>query len=240
MIDIDRLEKHYGGLRAVDGLSLRVVAGEVYALLGPNGAGKTSALRCVAGLIGPTAGRVTIAGHDVARDRSSALKALGYLPSATGVYERLTAQEALQFAGRLHGLRGERLDEMVRRATVAFGLQRFLRQRCGTLSTGERRRMALARSLVHDPPAIVLDEPTLGLDVVAATAVYTFIRKAKEAGKAILLSTHRMEEVQLLADRVGILNQGRLAVEGTPERIIEDLGVTDLTAAFLQVVGVGT
>jgi len=236
MIRLHDLTKAYGPLKAVDRLSLRVGPGEVYALLGPNGAGKTTALRCVATLLTPDEGSAAICGVDVTHDPLGARRRMAFLAASMGLYERLTAREMIGYFGMLQGLDAGvlegRLDELIE----LFGIGDFAGRLCGRLSTGQRQRVSLARALVHDPPVLILDEPTLGLDVLSGQAIYDFIRRERERGKAILFSTHQMDEVDLLADRVGVLGKGRLVAEGSPAELVASTGAPNLARAFLALV----
>ena len=236
MIEFQNLTKTYGRLRAVDDLSLVVQPGEVYALLGPNGAGKTTALRCLATLQLPTSGTALVGDADV-REQPLVVRArVGFLAASMGLYERLTPVELLQYFGRLHRMEESALDERVAELIDVFGIAAFVSQRCGTLSTGQAQRVSVARALVHDPPALILDEPTMGLDVVSGEVIYRFIEMERDRGKAIVFSTHQMAEVELLADRVGVLSGGRLVAEGTPSSLIERTGESNLARAFLALV----
>ena len=236
MIEFQDLTKTYGRLRAVQGLSLRVEPGEVYALLGPNGAGKTTALRCLATLQVPTSGTAFVGDADV-REQPLVVRArIGFLAASMGLYERLTPVELLQYFGRLHRLEALALDKRVAELVDVFGITPFMSQRCGTLSTGQAQRVSVARALVQDPPALILDEPTMGLDVLSGEVIYRFIEAERDRGKAILFSTHQMAEVELLADRVGVLSGGRLVAEGTPASLIERTGERNLARAFLALV----
>jgi sodium transport system ATP-binding protein len=236
MIRFERLSKRYGNVTAVRDLTLEVRPGEVYALLGPNGAGKTTALRCLATLLQPTAGRVSVAEVDVVADPIGTRRRIAFLAASMGLYERLSARELVAYFGRLHGLSGRALDDRVEELVGLFGIDGFADRLCGRLSTGQRQRVALARALVHDPPALVLDEPTLGLDVLSGQTIYDFITRERRRGKAILLSTHQMAEVELLADRVGVLTRGELVAEGTTDELIARAGATNLARAFLELV----
>jgi ABC-type Na+ transport system ATPase subunit NatA len=153
-----------------------------------------------------------------------------------GLYERLTPVELLQYFGRLHQMEGPELDRRVTELTGVFGITPFASQRCGTLSTGQAQRVSVARALIHDPPALILDEPTMGLDVLSGEVIYRFIEGERDRGKAIVFSTHQMAEVELLADRVGVLSGGRLVAEGTPASLIEMTGERNLARAFLALV----
>lgn len=236
MINFDRLAKSYGDHPAVRGLTLEVRGGEVYALLGPNGAGKTTALRCLATLLAPTTGTAGVDGVDVRTDPLGVRRRLGFISAAMGLYERLTARELIAYFGRLHGMEGAALGRRVDELVERFGIGEFADRYCGRLSTGQRQRIGLARAVVQDPPALVLDEPTFGLDVISGESIYAFMREERARGKAILFSTHQMAEVDLLADRAGVLARGRLVAEGTPEAILQQTGEPNLARAFLRLV----
>ena len=236
MIEFDRLGKAYGELWAVRGLSLRVAAGEVYALLGANGAGKTTALRCLATLLSPTEGTARIDGRDVRREPLEVRRRLGFLAASMGLYGRLTARELLRYFARLQGIAEGDIDARVADVVERFGLHDFADRLCGKLSTGQRQRVSIARAVVHDPPALVLDEPTLGLDVLSSEAILRFIEDARARGRAVIFSTHQMSEVELLADRVGIIAAGRLVAEGTTDEVIARSGEHNLARAFLAIV----
>jgi sodium transport system ATP-binding protein len=167
---------------------------------------------------------------------AEARRRLAYLSSSMGLYARLSAREVVAFFGQLHGLEGPVLAERVESVTRQFGLDDFADRLCGKLSTGQRQRVALARALVHDPPVMILDEPTLGLDVLSGQAIHQFIEREAGRGKSILFSTHQMEEVELLADRVGVLRRGELVAEGTPAEIVDRTGERNLARAFLALV----
>lgn len=236
MIRISRLTKRYGALTAVRELTLGVEPGQVYALLGPNGAGKTTALRCLATLLRPSAGSATVCGLDVASEPLAVRHRLAFLSSSMGLYARLTPIELIQYFGRLQGLNESTLARRVDEMVDLFGLEGFARRFCGRLSTGQRQRVSLARALVHDPPVLILDEPTHGLDVVSGQAIYDFIVRERGRGKTILFSTHQMQEVELLADHVGVLKGGRLVAEGGPEELVAGTGAPNLVRAFLALV----
>ena len=239
MIRFSSLTKRYGNLTAVRDLSLEVRPGEVYALLGPNGAGKTTALRCLATLLAPDAGEVSVFGADAATEPLQVRRRMAFLAASMGLYERLTAKEVVEYFGRLHGLDGRALEIRVAELVELFGLGDFRDRHCGRLSTGQRQRVSLARALVHDPPALVLDEPTLGLDVLSGQTIYDFIVRERRRGKAVLFSTHQMDEVELLATRVGVLRRGELVAEGTAAGIVERTGADSLARAFLALVSDG-
>lgn len=237
MIRFQRLTKRYGALTAVRDLTLEVHPGEVYALLGPNGAGKTTALRCLATLLAPTDGSVSVFGADTIREPLEVRRRIAFLAASMGLYERLTARELVAYFGQLHGLDGPTLDRRVDELVDLFGLGDFADRLCGRLSTGQRQRVSLARALVHDPVALILDEPTQGLDVLSGQAIYEFIGRERARGKVVLFSTHQLQEVELLADRVGVLRAGALVAEGTPDELVERTGAPNLARAFLALVG---
>lgn len=236
MIELDRLSKRYGDLLAVDDLSLTVPGGEVYALLGANGAGKTTALRCLATLLAPTAGAARIDGFDSVDQPLEVRRRLGFLAASMGLYQRLSARELLRYFAALNGIVGSDAERRVEEMVGAFDLGGFADRLCGKLSTGQRQRVSIARAVVHDPPALVLDEPTLGLDVLSSEAIFRFIADARSRGRAVVFSTHQMSEVELLADRVGIIAGGRLVAEGTAEEIVARSGEHNLARAFLRIV----
>ena len=236
MIRFQGLTKRYGPLTAVRDLTLEVRPGEVYALLGPNGAGKTTALRCLATLLRPTAGVASVSGADSALHPLEVRRRIAFLAASMGLYERLTGREVVEYFGRLHGMEEDLLESRIEELIDLFGITDFANRLCGRLSTGQRQRVALARALVHDPEALILDEPTLGLDVLSGQTIYEFISRERAKGKAILFSTHQMEEVELLADRVGVLRRGELVAEGTDEELLEQTGEANLARAFLALV----
>jgi ABC-2 type transport system ATP-binding protein len=218
MIQTENLGKRYGRFDAVAGLNLKVAPGQVLALLGPNGAGKTTSMRMIAGFLRPSSGRAVVCGHDVVRDPVAARRALGYLPEGAPSYGELAVAEFLNFAARVRGLTGitgaRRMDEMVER----LQLQPVLAQAIETLSKGYRRRVCLAQALLHDPPALILDEPTDGLDPNQQREVHALIR-GMARDRAIIVSTHALDEVRAACNRVAIVAHGRLRAEGTPAEL---------------------
>ena len=236
MIKFDRLGKDYGDFTAVQELSLEVRPKEIYALLGANGAGKTTALRCLATLLSPTRGTAVIDGCDIREDPCKARGRLGFLSAAMGLYERLTPRELLTYFARLQGMDEKAVRSCVNDHIELFEIDSFQNRLCGRLSTGQKQRVSIARSVLHDPPALVLDEPTIGLDVLSGRAVYAFMHTARMRGRAVLFSTHKMDEVELLANRVGILAAGRLVAEGTVEEVVAQSGQKNLARAFLSIV----
>jgi sodium transport system ATP-binding protein len=234
---VEHLGKSFGDALAVNDLSFAVPAGEIYGLLGPNGAGKTTTLRVLAGILAPSAGRATVAGVDVALDPQAARGRLGFLTGTTGLYARLTGRELLGYFGRLHGMSRDTIAARIALLARALDLDPVLDRRCEALSTGQRQRVSVARAVLHDPPVLILDEPTVGLDVLASRFLRDFVRAERDRGKAVIFSTHYLAEAELLCDRIGLLHRGRLLAEGSPAdlRARAD-GATSLEEAFLRLV----
>jgi sodium transport system ATP-binding protein len=235
-VELEGLEKAFGARRAVDGLTLEVAAGEIYGLLGPNGAGKTTALRMIAGLLVPTGGTVRVMGHDVARETDAAKARLGFLTGSTGLYARLTAREVLVFFGRVQGMGPDLLERRIAEVAGQLALERLLDRRCEGLSTGEKQRVSVARAVLHDPPVLVLDEPTNGLDVLASRFLRVLVQSERDRGKAVIFSTHYLAEAELLCDRIGLMYRGRLLREGKPVELRTATGASSLEEAFLSMV----
>ncbi|MGC4114936.1 MAG: heme ABC exporter ATP-binding protein CcmA [Myxococcales bacterium] len=233
-IELQGLTKDFGALRAVDDLSLSVAAGEVVGLLGPNGAGKTTALRMLAGLITPTTGRALVDGTDVAEDALEARRKLGFLTTSTGLYDRLTPRELLTTFGQLHAMPPAALASRIEALIAQLEMRDFVDKRCAALSAGQRQRASIARAIVHDPVVYVLDEPTAALDPIAARAILDLVRSAKAQGRAVLFSTHRMEEAEYLCDRLLFLRAGKAVAQGTARELLEKSGQASLTGAFLH------
>jgi sodium transport system ATP-binding protein len=233
-LELDQLEKSFGSRRAVVGLTLSVSAGEVYGLLGPNGAGKTTTLRMIAGLLTPTSGTVHVAGVDVVKAPEAAKAALGFLTGSTGLYARLSVREVLRFFGRAYGMDEDLLGRRINELAALLAIEALLDRRCEGLSTGERQRVSLARAVLHDPPVLVLDEPTNGLDVLASRFLRELVRKERDRGKAIIFSTHYMAEADLLCDRIGFIYRGRMIREATPAALRTAAGTQSLEEVFLN------
>ena len=233
-VELTGLTKHYGATCVVDSISLRVEAGEVVGLLGPNGAGKTTTLRMLAGLISPTKGSAKLCGVDLAVDPLAARRHLGFLTASTGLYDRLSVREILTTFGQLQGMTASQLDGRIATLAQELELTPFIDRRCGTLSSGQKQRASIARAVVHDPTVYVLDEPTAALDPLASTAILELVRSARARKKAVLFSTHRMEEAEFLCDRLSFLRQGRVVAEGTAAELRQTSGQPTLTGAFLH------
>jgi sodium transport system ATP-binding protein len=206
----DYLDKGRGLVRAVDNISFQCEYGEIMGLLGPNGAGKTTTLRTLATVLSPTSGFARVAGFDVLRDSLQVRRNLGFLTGGTGLYARLTAREILQFFGRLHEMPQTLIQQRTDRLVELFDMASFQNSHCDKLSTGQKQRVNLARTLLHDPPVIILDEPTAGLDIISSKTILDFIRSSKQGGKCILFSTHYMTEAEILCDRIAIIHNGKI------------------------------
>jgi sodium transport system ATP-binding protein len=244
MIHVDRLTKTFhdpkrGEVHAVDHVSFDAVAGEVFGLLGPNGAGKTTTLRILCTVLKPTAGIATVAGLDVVRDSDAVRHQIGFLSANTGVYERMTAWEMVAYYGRLHGLHGDRLRARIDELFARLAMNEFRDVMGGKLSTGMKQKVSIARALVHDPPVLIFDEPTAGLDVLVQRAVLRQIAALRESGKCIVFSTHIMREVERLCDRVAIMHRGAILTSGTLPELRAKHGQEDLEELFFQLVGEG-
>lgn len=230
-------DKKRGLIKAVDGMSFTCQPGQIYGLLGANGAGKTTTLRMLATLLKPTAGHAVIGGFDTVRQADDVRRRVGYLATSTAIYARLTAREAVTYFGRLNGLDHQKVKERVNALAEVLEMHEFLDQRCDKLSTGMKQKVSIARTLVHDPSVIIFDEPTVGLDVLAARALHAFIRECRGQGRTIIYSTHVMSEVEKLCDVVGIVHDGRMLAEGTLTELKTRFGQADMEEIFVKVVG---
>ncbi len=237
MIEVRALEKRFGAVTALGGVSLSAPDGVITGLLGPNGAGKTTTLRVVSTLIRPDAGSASVDGLDVGREPLAVRRRLGVLPDAHGLYPRLTAREHIRYFGELHGLRGEALARRTEALLQRLEMGDIADRRAQGFSQGERMKVALARALVHDPPNLVLDEPTNGLDVMTTRSVRALIRALRAEGRCVLFSSHVMQEVAALCDRIVVVAHGRVAAEGTPDELRARAGTESLEDAFVAVIG---
>ena len=230
------LRREYPGVVALAGLDLDVAAGEVVGLLGPNGAGKTTALRMMAGVLQPTAGTATVCGYDTVREPMQVKAALGFLSGDTRLYRRLTPRELLRYFGRLHSMLPHACEARSNRLIEQLGMAEFADRRCGGLSAGQQQKANIARTLLHDPPVLVFDEPTNALDIITGRFILETIRAAREMGRAILFSTHNMGEAEYLCDRLVLLHRGQVIARGTLDNILTRTGRDNLTDAFLAMV----
>ncbi len=243
-IRVDGLAKSYRGpsgepFAAVDGISFRAGPGRIFGLLGPNGAGKTTTLRILSTLIPPTAGTARVGGFDVVGDPAEVRRRIGFLTGSTGLYPRLTAREAVRYFGRLYGVPAGDLETRIGLLFDRLEITPFQDKRCGDLSTGMKQKVSIARAIVHDPPVLILDEPTTGLDVLASRHLVDFILASRSEGKCVLFSTHVMSEAERLCDEIAILHRGRITASGTVEELRRRTGKTLVEDVFLALLGDG-
>jgi sodium transport system ATP-binding protein len=241
MIQIQGLRKSFkvrgGVIRAVDGVTFEARDGEITGLLGPNGAGKTTTLRMLYTLMTPDEGRLLVDGLDPVVQPGDVRRRLGVLPDARGLYKRLTARENIAYFGRLHGIDADGIRSRAERLNVALGMQEFIDRRTEGFSQGQRTKTAIARALVHDPRNVLLDEPTNGLDVMTTRALRRFLVQLKAEGSCVLFSSHIMQEVAALCDRIVVIAHGRVVAQGTPDQLRAQAGRDNLEDAFVQVIG---
>ena len=226
-----------GKVTAVDGVSFTAHDGQITGLLGPNGAGKTTTMRMLYTLMTPDRGTVTVDGIDAARDPVAVRRALGVLPDARGVYKRLTARENIAYFGELHGLSSKQIAERTKALSDALDMGDILDRQTEGFSQGQRTKTAIARALVHDPRNVILDEPTNGLDVMTTRAMRGFLRQLREEGRCVIFSSHIMQEVAALCDRIVIIAKGTVVAAGTADELREQSGEDNLEEAFVKVIG---
>jgi len=229
-------DKKRGEIKAVDKVSFVCRPGEIYGLLGANGAGKTTTLRMLATILEPTDGTARLCGHDIVEHPERVRQHCGFLSTATALYPRLTAQEMVEYFGRLNGLDETTLKKRIDEIFQRLDMNGFCDRRCDKLSTGMKQKTSIARTLVHDPPVMIFDEPTLGLDIMTARTITEFIHECRSAGKTVIFSTHIMSEVEKLCDVIGIVQNGKLLAEGTLAQLRQKSGEQDLEEIFLKVV----
>ena len=222
---------------AVDAVTFTAKAGEIFGLLGPNGAGKTTTLRILCTVLKPTGGQATVAGFDVVREAAQVRSHIGFLSNNTGVYDRMTAREMVDYYGRLHGLEPQLLQSRSQELFDTLQMNDFRHVLGAKMSTGMKQKVSIARALIHDPPVLIFDEPTSGLDVLVQRAVLQNIAALRGRGKCIIFSTHNMHEVEKLCDRVAIMHHGRILTMGTLQELREMHHEADLEELFFQLVG---
>jgi ABC-type multidrug transport system ATPase subunit len=235
-ISIHGVTKTFGTILALDDFSLDIPRGIVYGLLGPNGAGKTTLVRILSTILKPTRGSATVNGHDVLREPQTVRENIGVLPEDTGLYDRLTAVETLRFYGGAQGLRGVELEERIEKLLRLFELYERRNDRTAKYSRGMRQKLALARALIHDPPVLLLDEPTLGLDVMSTHAIRDYVKGLAKEGKTVLLNTNNMYEAQMLCERFTIINRGIIRASGTVSDLEKLANTKGLEEVFINLV----
>jgi sodium transport system ATP-binding protein len=241
MINVNDLHKSFktktGTVQAVQGVSFTAHDGEITGLLGPNGAGKTTCLRMLYTLMSPESGSISIDGFSTETQSYEVRTRLGVLPDARGVYKRLTARENIAYFGRLHGMSEQLINERTERLVLALNMEEFIDRSCEGFSQGQRTKTAIARALIHDPKNVILDEPTNGLDVMTTRGLREFLLQLKAEGRCVIFSSHIMQEVAALCDRIVVIAHGKVMANGTPDEIRAQTGETNLEEAFVKVIG---
>ncbi len=230
-------DKKRGEIRAVDNVSFTCQPGKIYGLLGANGAGKTTTLRMLATILEPTDGTAVVNGFDVVEQPEKVRANVGFLSTATALYPRLTAQEMVEYFGRLNGLDETTLKKRIDDIFSRLDMNSFRDRRCDKLSTGMKQKTSIARTLVHNPPVMIFDEPTTGLDVMTARTIISFISDCRAQGKTVIFSTHIMSEVERLCDSIGIIHGGKLLAEGTVAQLRDKYAEHNLEEIIVKVVG---
>jgi sodium transport system ATP-binding protein len=241
MIEVEKLSKEFkrkGGetFFAVQDLSFTVRQGEIVSLLGVNGAGKTTTMRMLSTVLKPTAGTARVEGFDIITHDQPARSRMGFLSGDTGLYPRLTAREEITYFGVLYDVEPQVIARRIDELAEFLDMKEFLDRKIDFLSTGMKQKVSIARSIIHDPPVMIFDEPTAGLDILTARNIISFIHKCRDDGKCVLFSTHIMREAERIADRIVMIHQGRLLAEGTWEQLREQSGMQDLDDIFVRFV----
>lgn len=241
MIEVCGLSKTFwdrrrGQVLAVNDISFTCARGEIFGLLGPNGAGKTTTLRILSTVLTPTCGVARVAGYDVDRDARHVREKIGFISGSTGIYEKLTPLEMIEYFGKLHGMKKIDIRERSEKILHLLKMEDFAHTLNGKLSSGMKQKVSIARAIIHDPPVLIFDEPTISLDVLVARSVLDFIRTCRTENKCIILSTHIMSEAEKLCDRMAIIYQGKIVSAGTLEEIRLKTGEKDLESAFFFLV----
>jgi sodium transport system ATP-binding protein len=237
VIVVRDLRKSFGEVRAVNGVSFEARDGEITGLLGPNGAGKTTTLRMLYSLLPPDDGEILIDGLDPTRDAMEIKRTLGVVPDNRGLYSRLTARENISYYGELHGLSRQQISERIRELVETLDMADFIDRRTEGFSQGQRVKVAIARAMVHEPQTVLLDEPSNGLDVMSTRALRDYVRSLRSAGRSVVLSTHIMQEVAALCDRIVIIAKGEVAADGTAAELLARAGCDSLEDAFVRLIG---
>ncbi len=230
-------DKKRGVVTAVDDVSLSCRPGEIFGLLGPNGAGKTTLLRLLATILQPTGGTATVAGFDIVGQAQDVRRNIGYVSNSAAPYERLTPREMISYFGELHGLTRDETARRMERLFTELDMHEFADRRCDKLSTGQKQRVAIVRTLLHEPPVLFFDEPTNGLDVLTSRTIIRFIKRCRDEGRTVVFSTHIMSEVEALCERIAVIYQGRAVAVGTLEELRARTGEQLFERVFLRLIG---
>lgn len=250
MIKVDQLSKEFSlskkqmaevgsqasNLRVLDNISFECKPGRIFSLLGPNGAGKTTTLRIISTILAPSGGSVKVCGYDTARDGAKVRSLIGFLTGTTGLYERLTPDELIAYFAKLNGIEKPVYEKRRDELYSLLGMHDFAKKRIGKLSTGMKQKVSIVRTMIHDPEVIVFDEPTAGLDVIAAKNIIELIRDCKNKNKTVIFSSHIMSEVDLLCDDLAIIHQGRILFNDTMDRFRKEMKTENITEEFIRVV----
>ena len=237
MIEVRNLHKSFGKVKAISDMTFEARDGEITGLLGPNGAGKTTTLRMLYSLLPPDEGDIRIDGLDPTRDAMAIKTTLGVVPDSRGLYTRLTARENIRYFGELHNLPKQTIEERIESLAATLDMGEFIDRRTEGFSQGQRVKVAIARAMVHQPQTVLMDEPTNGLDVMSTRALREYIRSLKDSGQSVVLSTHIMQEVAALCDRIVIIAKGKVAATGTVDELISRSGRDTIEDAFVQLIG---
>lgn len=237
MLKVKKLTKKFKDFTAVDNISFEAKAGEIFGLLGPNGAGKTTTIRVIATVLQATSGTAEVAGFDIVNNPEEVRKNIGVLTAEIGLYDRFTARENMRYFGQLYGMGGQKLEDRIDELVSILHMERFADRRAGKFSTGMKQKVAIGRSIIHDPKVIMFDEPTAGLDVLAAQTVVTFMKEAKKMGKLVILSTHDMHDAEKLCDNIVIIHKAKVVDQGSVNQLLSKTNQNNLEDAFTSIVG---
>ncbi|MBA7538536.1 ABC transporter ATP-binding protein NatA [subsurface metagenome] len=244
MIQVEGLTKIFndkkrGEVIAINNLNFNCRKGQIFGLLGPNGAGKTTTLRILATMILPTKGKVMVNGYNVVKEASKVRRQIGFLSSETGLYDRFTPRETVKFFGRINGMKDKAIKKRMAEIFHNLDMEDFQDVRVNKLSTGMKQKLSIARSIIHNPPVLILDEPTVGLDIITARTVIEYVKRFRDRGKCIIYSTHIMREAEKLCDVIAIIHQGNLIAQGTLEELKKNSSSDDLEEIFFELIAKG-
>ena len=236
ILSVKNLTKQFKNFKAVDGVSFDVDEGEIFGLLGPNGAGKTTIIRIIATVLAPTQGTVEVLDFDIVKNAEEVRKNIGVLTTDIGVYERFSGRENLRYFGELYGLSKNILEERINELADLLEMQDFIDRRAGKYSTGMKQKLAIARSVIHNPKIIIFDEPTAGLDVLASQTVLNFMRQSKKPSGCVIFSTHQMHDAEKMCDRVVIIHKGKVIANDAVENLKNENNAGDLEDVFMRMI----